>query len=66
MPEQVTLREPADRTRIDLEKPREFSYWCAALNVVPDQLRAAVAAVGPNADDVRRYLGLEELNDGHD
>ncbi|CAM3602376.1 DUF3606 domain-containing protein [Bordetella sputigena] len=63
MPVELSLREPADRTRINPGDPREFAYWCAALNVVPEQLRAAVGVAGVKTRDVRRYLGLSQADD---
>jgi hypothetical protein len=47
----------ADRDRINVDEDYELRYWTQALDVTPEQLREAVAAVGPMAKDVRRHLG---------
>ncbi|MEN4903115.1 DUF3606 domain-containing protein [Luteimonas sp. TWI1416] len=47
----------ADRDRINVDEDDELRYWTQALDVTPEQLREAVAAVGPMAADVRRHLG---------
>lgn len=46
-----------DRDRIALGQDHEVQYWTKALGVSPEQLQAAVQAVGPMAADVRRHLG---------
>lgn len=46
-----------DRDRINVDGDYEVRYWTEALEVTPDQLRDAVAAVGPTAEAVRRHLG---------
>ncbi|WP_082132194.1 DUF3606 domain-containing protein [Luteimonas sp. FCS-9] len=46
-----------DRDRINVDEDYELRYWTQALDVTPEQLREAVAAVGPTAVAVRRHLG---------
>jgi hypothetical protein len=46
----------ADRDRINVDEEYELKDWSKKLHVTPEQLTAAVAAVGPMAEDVRRYL----------
>ncbi|ADV27264.1 DUF3606 domain-containing protein [Pseudoxanthomonas suwonensis] len=46
-----------DRDRINLSEDYEVRYWTGALGVSEEQLREAVAAVGPTAEAVRRHLG---------
>ncbi|MDQ3038753.1 MAG: DUF3606 domain-containing protein [Pseudomonadota bacterium] len=46
-----------DRDRIDVNTDYELEYWTKALGVSPQVLRAAVDAVGPTANAVRRHLG---------
>jgi len=46
-----------DRDRINLSEDYEVRYWTGALGVSEEQLRKAVAAVGPTAEAVRRHLG---------
>ncbi|PBJ84345.1 DUF3606 domain-containing protein [Lysobacteraceae bacterium NML93-0399] len=45
-----------DRDRISLSEDYEVQYWTQALGVSADELRAAVDAVGPVAEDVRNHL----------
>lgn len=45
-----------DRRLIALEQPHEVRSWTESLGVSEQQLRAAVAAVGNSADEVRDYL----------
>ena len=51
---------PADRGLIDLDDPREVSWWSKRLGCNPQQLRQAVAKVGNSAAQV------EQLIDGKD
>ena len=46
-----------DRDRINVNEDYELRYWTKELGVTGDELRAAVKAVGPTADAVRRHLG---------
>jgi hypothetical protein len=46
----------ADRDRINVNEAYEVTYWSNKLDVSREQLRAAVTAVGPMADDVQRNL----------
>lgn len=47
---------PADRSRINANEDYEVIDWAKKFGVTPEQLRAAVAAVGPMAADVERHL----------
>jgi hypothetical protein len=47
-----------DRDRINVDEDYELRDWSKRLGVTPEQLIAAVAAVGPMAEDVRRYLKI--------
>jgi hypothetical protein len=51
---------PADRGQIDLDDPREVSWWRKRFGCSEEQLRQAVAAVGTSAANV------EQLLDGSD
>jgi hypothetical protein len=46
----------ADRDRINVNEAYEITYWPNKLDVAREQLRGAVAAVGPMAEDIQRYL----------
>jgi hypothetical protein len=43
--------------RINLHVPGEIEFWSARLGCTPNQLRAAVLAVGTLVRSVRSYLG---------
>ena len=53
----LNLRGPADRERINVHEDYEVKYWTHKFNVTPAQLHAAVKAVGVMARDVARHLG---------
>ncbi|MDB5958555.1 DUF3606 domain-containing protein [Ramlibacter sp.] len=42
--------------RIDLDDPQAAAAWARRLDVTPEQLREAVAAVGDQAADVEMHL----------
>lgn len=56
MSDDRTNRGPADRKRVNVHEPYEVRDWCAKYGCTESQLRQAVNAVGPMADDVERYL----------
>ncbi|WP_432769986.1 MAG: DUF3606 domain-containing protein [Sphingopyxis sp.] len=45
-----------DRNRISLSEDYEVRDWTKSLGVTEDELRAAIDAVGNNADKVRDHL----------
>ena len=47
----------ADRSRINVNEDYELRDWSQKFGVTPERLKAAVQAVGPMAEDVRRHLG---------
>lgn len=54
---------PRDRGRIDLDDPREVSWWRKRFDCSEDQLREAVAQVGNNAAIVEQLLdGRHQLS----
>ena len=46
----------ADDSRINVDEAYEVQYWSKKFNVGEDRLKEAVQAVGPIAEDVKRYL----------
>lgn len=56
MADNLTDRGPADRSRINVHEDWERRYWTQQLGVSEEQLRAAVAAVGPTVAAVRAHL----------
>ena len=45
-----------DRKRINVHEDYELRDWSKSLNVTPDELKKAVAAVGDSAAAVREHL----------
>lgn len=45
-----------DRSRINVSEDYELRDWSKRFGVTPDELRAAVNAVGTNAEAVEAYL----------
>lgn len=45
-----------DRTRINVNEDYELRDWSKKFGVSPDVLKAAVAAVGTNAEAVEKHL----------
>jgi hypothetical protein len=45
-----------DRSRINTSEDYEVRDWSKKFGVTPDQLKAAVKAVGSNAKDVEAHL----------
>ena len=54
-----SFREGDPRT-IDLANADERAYWCKSLMVDEAGLRAAVAAVGNSAEQVKRWLAARD------
>ena len=52
---------PADRGVIDLDDPREVSWWSKRFGCSPEQLRNAVAQVGRSAAQVEQLLDGKDL-----
>lgn len=52
----LTTRQPADLTRIDVNAPHEVHWWSLKFCVMPEEVHAAVAEVGPSADEVAKKL----------
>lgn len=56
MADDLNNRGPQDRARVNVNEPHELRYWTEQLQVSEEALRAAVAAVGPMADAIRKHL----------
>ena len=52
---------PADRALIDLDDPREVTWWSKRFGCHPDQLRHAVAKVGNSAAQVEQLLDGKDI-----
>jgi hypothetical protein len=50
-------RKPRERGKVELDvSPEVVRYWTTELGCTEAELREAVAAIGQNADEVRKYL----------
>lgn len=56
MPDDKTQAGGADRRRIALGEDYEVRGWARKFGVTPQELQAAVKAVGHDAGDVEAYL----------
>lgn len=57
MSDDTSKSQGQDRLRINIHQDHELRDWSKSLNVTPERLKEAVAAVGDRADKVRDYLG---------
>ena len=52
---------PADRGLVNLDDPREVTWWSKRFGCSPQQLRAAVAEVGNSAAQVEQLLDGKDI-----
>jgi hypothetical protein len=57
MADNLNIKGPEDRTRINTKEDWEVKYWSQKFDVSADRLRDAVRSVGTMARDVARHLG---------
>lgn len=56
MPDNLKIREPEDRTKINIHEAWEVEYWSKKFGVSAAKLKEAVQRVGVSVDKVREYL----------
>jgi Protein of unknown function (DUF3606) len=56
MSDEKTFQDSRDPNRIDIDDVGELRYWSQSLRTTPDELRLAVAAVGPFVEKVCEYI----------
>lgn len=56
MPDDKTLRTPADRSRVALEEDYEVAYWTGRFGVSRARLATAIKKVGHGAAEIERFL----------
>jgi len=56
MPDSTSRRGGSDRERINIHQEYELRDWARKFDVTPEQIRAAVQAVGDRAADVEMHL----------
>lgn len=54
------LPAPKDRSRIDVQRDDDLRWWSKAFNSSPEEIKRAVAEVGPSAAAVARHLGVPQ------
>jgi hypothetical protein len=59
-----TKKGNQDGLRINVNQEHEVQYWTKKLGINADNLREAVADVGPMVKDIRKLLGQEKTEDG--
>jgi hypothetical protein len=50
------IRAGRDHQIVDVDDPDMCLYWSTQFDIEPEELKAAVRAVGNRADDVRDYV----------
>ena len=53
----LQIREPLDRSKINLHQEHEVNYWCKKFNCKAVKLQEAVHSVGVSTARVKEYLG---------
>jgi hypothetical protein len=56
MPDDLSKKSPADRSRINLSEPYEVQYWADKFDVSKERLSEAVRKVGHSVEAVSREL----------
>ena len=56
MADDPSNRGQQDRQRINVNQEHELRYWSEKFGISPDELKQAVDAVGPMADDVEQRV----------
>ena len=56
MPDDLNNTEKRDDHRISVNQAHEVTYWTRVFLCSEDELRKAVAAVGPMTNDVRKWI----------
>ena len=57
MPDHLNVPSSEDQEQIHVEDPHDLLDWAIYFSLSREKLRAAVAAVGPGVEDVKRFLG---------
>ena len=60
MADDRSLRGGQDRTRVNMDQEYEARYWANKWGVSQEELRSAVAQVGPMVNDLERYFASKQ------
>lgn len=56
MPDNLKIRQPEDRKKVNVHQDHELRDWAKKLQVTTQKLRNAVDKVGPDAEKIKKYL----------
>jgi len=56
MSDDLTKKAPQDASKVNVNEPYEVNYWCDKFDCTKAELKAAVKAVGIDADAVEKQL----------
>ena len=56
MADDRSLRGGQDRTRVNVDQDYEAKYWAEKWGISQEELRSAVAEVGPMVSDLERHF----------
>ncbi|MBV4447971.1 DUF3606 domain-containing protein [Clostridium tyrobutyricum] len=57
MPDNLNIKEPLDKTRINIHESWELNWWSKHFGVSNQKIINAVSVVGTSASKVKEYLG---------
>ncbi len=57
MPDNLNIREPLDKARINVHEEYELNWWSKHFGVSKQTIIDAVGKVGTSATKVKEYLG---------
>jgi|KBSSwiStaDraftv2_1062776.scaffolds.fasta_scaffold74455_3 hypothetical protein len=62
MGDEFSRTNAPDNQTVNLSERWERSYWARRFGVTDEELREAVALVGPLAEDVRKYFTARNIH----
>ena len=64
MPDDKSKKGKQDDSRININHDCELRDWSKRFRVTPQQIKEAIKAVAPMAEDVRRHLRSDKIRKG--
>ncbi len=58
MSDDLTIRQPQDPTKININQNHELNYWSKKFGKSKQAIKDAVGKVGPMVSDVKKELGV--------
>lgn len=56
MADDLKIRQPEDRKKVNVHQDHELRDWAKSLQVTKQELRDAVDKVGPDVEEIKKYL----------